>query len=100
MYRVVTYCRVSTAHEAQLESLEAQIEYYRDYVNRQLGWILVGEYADVKSARNLHARKEFSLLLQQCMSGNIDIIVTKTVSRFGRNTVETLAVLRKLKEKT
>ena len=99
LYRVVVYCRVSTYHEDQLASLNAQLEYYQDYVRNHRGWILTGAYKDVKSARSIHARDQFEKMIADCMEGRIDIIVTKTVSRFGRNTVDTLSVLRNLREK-
>lgn len=89
LYRVATYCRVSTLRDAQLESLQAQKEYYHDYVKRRLDWVLVREYVDVKSARSIQARDQFVQMIADCMDGNIDIIVTKTISRFGRNTVDT-----------
>jgi len=99
LYRVVIYGRVSTMHGEQLESLKTQMEAYRSYVQRQRAWILVGEYVDVKSARSIHARDQFEKMIADCMDGKIDITVTKTVSRFGRNTEETLSVLRELKER-
>lgn len=98
-YRVAIYCRVSTAHNEQEESLQSQLEYYREFVCGHQDWICVGEYADIKSARSIHAREQFEQMIQHCMEGRIDIVITKTVSRFGRNTVDTLSVLRKLKEK-
>lgn len=98
-YRVAIYCRISTAHSEQEESLKSQLDYYRELVHRHQDWICVGEYVDIKSARSTHARAQFERMLQHCMEERIDIIITKTVSRFGRNTVDTLSVLRKLKEK-
>lgn len=99
MYRVAVYCRVSTAHPEQQESLEAQMSYYRDYVYQHKAWLFVGAYADIKSARSIHARDQFEKMIADCMNGKIDIIITKTVSRFGRNTVDTLSTLRTLKDK-
>lgn len=99
MYRVAVYCRVSTSHPEQRESLEAQMSYYKDYVHRHKAWLFVGAYVDVKSARSIHSREQFEKMISDCMEGRIDIIITKTVSRFGRNTAETLSTLRMLKNK-
>ena len=96
LYRAAIYCRVSTMHNEQQESLEAQLDYYTRYVHAQRAMVLVGVYADTKSARSIHARKDFERLLQDCRDGKIDIIVTKSISRFGRNTVDTLQTLREL----
>ncbi|MDR0928268.1 MAG: recombinase family protein [Oscillospiraceae bacterium] len=97
--RVAVYCRVSTAHPEQQESLEAQLSYYEDYVHRHKAWLFVGAYTDTKSARSIHARDQFEKMIAHCMEGRIDTIITKTVSRFGRNTVDTLMILRNLKER-
>ena len=96
-YRVAIYCRVSTSRKEQMDSLNAQIEYYRNYVDRRRDWMLVGEYADIKSGRSASARAQFMQMISSCEEGNVDIIITKTVSRFGRNTVDTIEILRKLK---
>lgn len=98
LYRVAIYCRVSTSRKEQMDSLNAQIEYYRSYVYRRRDWMLVGEYADIKSGRSASARAQFMQMISSCEEGNVDIIITKTVSRFGRNTVDTIEILRKLKE--
>jgi DNA invertase Pin-like site-specific DNA recombinase len=97
LYRVAIYCRVSTSQKEQMDSLNAQIEYYRNYVDRRRDWVLVGEYADIKSGRSADARAQFMQLISSCEEGNVDIVITKTVSRFGRNTVDTIEILRKLK---
>lgn len=99
LFRACIYCRVSTMHPDQLESLAAQLGYYRKYVNSRRDMVLVGEYCDTKSGRSIHARAQFEKMIQDCMEGKIDVIVTKSVSRFGRNTEDTLSVLRQLKEK-
>lgn len=99
LFRACIYCRVSTMHPDQLESLAAQLDYYRKYVNSRRDMVLVGEYCDTKSGRSIHARAQFEKMIQDCIEGKIDIIVTKSVSRFGRNTEDTLSVLRQLKEK-
>lgn len=96
-YNVAVYCRVSTEHEAQQHSLTAQIDYFRKMVATKTGWTLVGEYVESKSGRDIDARKEFKRMLEDCRAGKIDIVVTKSVSRFGRNVVDTLNVLRELR---
>lgn len=97
MLRVAIYCRVSTLHDDQLNSLEAQLDYYRNYVQSRVNMVLVGEYADIRSGRSTDDRAQFSAMIQDCLAGKIDLIVTKSISRFGRNTVDTLTVLRQLK---
>ena len=99
LYRVAIYCRVSTSHPKQRESLEAQMSYYKDYVHQHRAWLFVGTYTDVKSARSIHARDQFEKMIADSMAGKIDIIITKTVSRFGRNVVDTISTLRMLKNK-
>ena len=94
--RVAVYCRVSTAHLEQMNSLENQIDYFKSLVQQNLQWTLVDIYSDVQSGKN-NGRAEFQRMIQDCMDNKIDLIITKSVSRFGRNTVETLEVLRKLK---
>lgn len=99
MFRVAVYCRVSTTHTEQQESLEAQLSYYKDYVHHHRAWVFVGAYADTKSGRSIHARDQLKQMISDCMEDKIDIVITKTVSRFGRNTAETISLLRKLSDK-
>lgn len=94
---VAVYCRVSTAHEEQLESLSNQIEYYRQMVSRHVNWVLVGIYTDIQSGKNISGRPEFQRMLEDCRNKKIDLIITKSISRFGRNTVDTLATINKLR---
>jgi len=93
---VTIYCRVSTSHPKQLESLSNQIEYYKDIVKSNIKWKLVDIYIDIKSGKNTN-RKEFQRMLDDCINKKIDFIITKSISRFGRNTADTLAVIHKLK---
>ena len=97
-YKVAIYCRVSSSDPDQVRSLEAQIGYYRKYVAAHYQWDLVGEYADVQSGRSSAGRKQFSQMIAACMNGDIDIIITKSVSRFGRNALDTLNILRDLRQ--
>ena len=76
MLRVAIYCRVSTLHDDQLNSLEAQLDYYRDYVRSRLNMVLVAEYTDIRSGRSADDRAQFSAMIQDCLAGKIDLIET------------------------
>ena len=95
--KVAIYCRVSTTHADQIESLNNQIHQYKQMVKRHLDWELVDVYADIKSGKNTTDRVEFQRMLSDCYDHKIDLIITKSVSRFGRNTVDTLDVINKLR---
>lgn len=98
--RVAAYCRVSTLLEQQESSYEAQISYYTEKIQQTPNWKLAGIYADDgKSATNTKKRDDFNALIEDCMAGKIDLVLTKSVSRFARNTVDSLQAIRKLKEK-
>lgn len=97
--RVAAYARVSTDTERLNHSLSAQVSYYSDLIQRNPEWEYVGVYADNGiTGTKLSGRPEFERLLQDCEAGKIDIILTKSISRFSRNTVDLLAVVRRLKE--
>ncbi len=95
--RVAVYCRVSTNRGEQIQSLANQISYYRELVGHRFDWELVGIYADIRSGKNTSGRKEFKRMLDDCENHKIDMIITKSISRFGRNTVETLKIIDKLR---
>lgn len=98
--RVAAYCRVSTLLEQQEGSYEAQVSYYTEKIQQNPNWKLAGIYADDgKSATNTKKRDDFNALVDDCMAGKIDLVLTKSVSRFARNTVDCLQTIRKLKEK-
>lgn len=98
--RVAAYCRVSTLLEQQESSYEAQISYYTNKIQLNPNWKLAGIYADDgKSATNTKKRDDFKAMVEDCMAGKIDLILTKSVSRFARNTVDSLETIRKLKAK-
>lgn len=78
--RVAIYCRVSTHHIAQGESLKAQIERYQKMVEARFDWKLVKTYSDTASGRNTTGRTEFMDLMNDCKAGNIDLIITKSIS--------------------
>lgn len=96
--RVAAYCRVSTDREDQANSLHSQQTYFADYIKNHADWQLAGIYADEGlSGTNTRKREEFNRMIQAAERGDIDLILTKEVSRFARNTVDTLNNTRKLK---
>ena len=98
--RVAAYCRVSTLMEQQESSYEAQVGYYTEKIKSNPNWKLAGIYADDgKSATSTKKRADFQTMIDDCMAGKIDMVITKSISRFARNTVDSLTHIRKLKEK-
>lgn len=96
--RVAAYCRVSTDTEEQATSYQTQIEHYEEIISKNPGWIFAGIYADDGiSATSTKNREEFNKMIQACMDGKIDMIITKSISRFARNTVDCLNYIRQLK---
>ena len=97
--RVAGYARVSTDHEDQQTSYEAQVDYYTTYIQGRDDWEFAGLYSDEGiSATNTKHRDGFNQMISDAMAGKIDLIITKSVSRFARNTVDSLSTIRKLKE--
>ncbi len=97
-YRVAAYCRVSTDKEEQENSLENQITYYKNKIENTPNWTLVDIFADFGiSGMNDKNRIEFQRMIEMCNKGKIDLIITKSISRFARNTVDCLTHVRKLK---
>ena len=96
---VAVYCRVSTGNEEQSSSLQSQIEYYTEYVNNYPDWELAEVYADSTTGLSVKDHPEFRKMLRQCRSGKIDMILCKSISRFGRNLRESLNVLEDLRQK-
>lgn len=98
--RVAAYARVSTNEEEQLTSYEAQVDYYTRYIQSKEEWEFAGMYTDEGiSATSTKKRDGFNNMVRDALDGKIDLIITKSVSRFARNTVDTLTTVRKLKEK-
>jgi len=95
--RVVAYARVSSGKEAMLQSLSAQISYYSDLIQKHPGWQYCGVYADEAMTGTKDDRENFQRLLEDCRSGKIDMVITKSISRFARNTVTLLETVRELK---
>lgn len=95
--RVCAYCRVSTDDPAQTTSYELQKKHYEEQIEKTPGWTFAGIYADEGiSATSLKKRNEFNRMIADCYAGKIDVIITKNVSRFARNVVDCLSVVRKL----
>ena len=98
--RVAAYCRVSTELEQQQSSYDIQIEYYTRHIMQNPNWIFAGVFADDgRSATNTFRRDDFNQLMDQCLKGKVDMVITKSISRFARNTVDCISWVRKLKDK-
>ena len=96
--RVAAYARVSTASDEQMGSVEAQKDYFQKLITERPGWVLVDVYADEGiSGTSLTRREAFNRMIDDALAGKIDMIITKSLSRFARNTVDTLNTIRKLK---
>ena len=91
--KVAAYVRVSSGKDAMLHSLSAQISYYNDYIQKRPEWEFVGIYADEGMTGTKDNRKEFQRMLQDARDRKIDLIITKSISRFARNTVTMLTIL-------
>lgn len=98
--RVAGYARVSTDSEEQQTSYEAQMDYYTNYIASREDWEFVTMYSDEGiSATSTKNRSGFNRMIEDALAGRIDLIITKSISRFARNTVDSLTTIRKLKEK-
>ena len=98
--RVAAYCRVSTDSDEQETSYDAQVSHYTEYIQQNPQWTLAGIFADDGiSGTNTKKRDEFNRMIDECMAGNIDMIITKSISRFARNTLDCLQYIRLLKDK-
>lgn len=98
--RVAAYARVSTDHEEQQSSLVAQTEYYKKLISEHPGWQFVQIYVDDGiSGLRTERREGFNHMVEDCLAGAIDLVLTKSISRFARNTVDSVSTIRKLKEK-
>lgn len=97
--RVAAYARVSTDYEEQITSYQAQVRFYTNYIQSRSDWQFVDVYTDEGiSALNTKKRDGFNRMIADALDGRIDLIITKSVSRFARNTVDSLSTIRKLKE--
>ena len=95
--RVAAYCRVSTGSDEQLESLDAQIKHYTTYIGRNPAWELAGIYSDEGiTGTKLDKRSDLLRLISDCEAKQVDLIITKSISRFSRSTTDCLELVRKL----
>ena len=98
LLRTAAYARVSSGKDAMLHSLSAQISYYNSFIQSNPAWLFCGVYADEALTGTKDNRENFQKLLSECRAGRIDLIITKSISRFARNTVTLLETVRELKE--
>lgn len=97
--RVAGYARVSSDHDDQTNSYEAQVDYFTNYIKGRSDWYFAGMYSDEGiTGTNTKKREGFNRMIDDALAGKIDLIITKSVSRFARNTVDSLTTIRKLKE--
>ena len=97
LLRVAAYARVSDGKATMLHSLAAQVDYYTDMINKNPAWEYAGVFVDEALTGTKETRLDFQRLLSECRAGNIDMIITKSISRFARNTVTILSSVRELK---
>ena len=96
--RVAAYCRVSTRQEEQDSSIEQQERYYEQYISKNKNWTNAGVFSERVSGLNMKGRTEFQALMKLCRRRKIDLILVKSFSRLGRNTLDMLRALRELKD--
>ena len=95
--RVAAYARVSSAKDAMRHSLSAQVSYYSGLIQRHPGWAYAGVYSNEAKTGTKDSREGFTRLLSDCRAGRVDAVITKSISRFARNTVTLLETVRELK---
>ena len=99
LIKVAAYCRVSTMHETQTTSIDSQIRHYTEKIQSNPEWLMVKIYSDHgKSGTSTFQRDEFNQMIDDARKGKIDLILTKSVSRFSRNTVDTLSIVKELRQ--
>lgn len=98
LLRTAAYARVSSGKDAMLHSLSAQVSYYNSLIQSNPEWLFCGVYADEALTGTKDNRENFQRLLSECRAGRIDLIITKSISRFARSTVTMLETVRELKE--
>ena len=91
--RVAAYCRVSTKYESQKSSVDLQRTHYEKYIQEQPNWLFVGVYVDYGSRGRIEKRTEFQKMIQKALNGEIDCIITKSISRFSGNTIDMLQTI-------
>jgi DNA invertase Pin-like site-specific DNA recombinase len=95
--KVAAYARVSSGKDEMLHSLTAQVSYYSDFIQQHPGWLFAGIYADEAMSGTKNNRPEFKCMVEDCRNGKIDLVLTKSISRFARNTIDLLETVRELK---
>ena len=95
--KVAAYARVSCGKDEMIHSLSAQVSYYSQMIQNHPGWEYIGVYSDKAYTGTKSARPDFERLLNDCRAGKIDMVITKSISRFARNTLDTLTITRELK---
>lgn len=98
LLNVAAYARVSSGKDAMLHSLSAQVSYYSEKIQKHTGWKYCGVYADEAATGTKDNREQFQKLLEKCRAGSVDLILTKSISRFARNTITLLETIRELKK--
>lgn len=99
LMNVAAYARVSCDKDAMKQSLAAQISYYSDYIQHHNDWVFAGVYADEAYSGTKDSRPQFVQLIEDCREGKIDRIITKSISRFARNTLTLLSTVRELRQR-
>ncbi len=94
---VCAYCRTSSDHDAQHNSYLAQVNYYTEFIQKNENWEFAGVFADESSGTKIENRVGFQEMMAECRKGNVDMIITKSLTRFARNTVDSLNSIRELK---
>ena len=85
--RVAAYCRVSTDGEEQLNSFSSQVKYYTELIEKEPDWMMAGVYADEAiTGTQVSKREGFQKMIKACLDGEVDMVITKSISRFARNT--------------
>lgn len=98
--KVAAYARVSTDSDEQYSSYETQVNYYKKYIGDNAEWEYVNVYADEGiTGTNTKKRDSFNKMIEDALAGKIDLIITKSISRFARNTLDTISITRQLKDK-
>ncbi|MDD7647257.1 MAG: recombinase family protein, partial [Ruminococcus bromii] len=95
--RVCGYTRVSSGKDAMLHSLSAQVSYFSNLIQNHSGWVYCGVYSDEAITGTKESRDGFQRMIEDCRAGKIDRVITKSISRFARNTVTLLETVRELK---
>ena len=97
LLKVVAYARVSSGKDAMLHSLAAQIDYFQNLIRQHPGWEFCGVFADEAKTGTKDERPEYQKMLEKCRNREVDLVITKSISRFARNTVTLLETVRELK---